>query len=134
MKQMQQEAKDAISAKLAELKKDHALKDKAFKENLDRLKNLRQQAQEAEGRILRALPELDSTLEFLSDRLPEEDWAARVPPLVGVGALEKFEAVAAALPALRAAFREVDGQSQNLRQEMWKCWLLCIPQEVICRR
>ncbi len=79
---------------------------------------LRQQAQEAEGRILRALPELDSTLEFLSDRLPEEDWAARVPSLVGVGALEKFEAVAAALPALRAAFREVDGQSQNLRQEL----------------
>lgn len=78
---------------------------------------LRQQAQEAEGRILRALPELDSTLEFLSDRLLE-DWAARVPPLAGGGALEKFEAVAAALPALRAAFREVDGQSQNLRQEL----------------
>merc|ERR1712078_136496 len=74
---------------------------------------LRQQAQEAEGRILRALPELDSTLEFLSDRLPEE---GRVPPPVSAGALEKFEAVAAALPALRAAFREVESQSQ--RQEL----------------
>ena len=76
---------------------------------------LRQQAQEAEGRILRALPKLDSTLEFLSDRLPEE---GRVPPPVGAGALEKIEAVAAALPALRAAFREVDGQSLSLRQEL----------------
>ena len=78
---------------------------------------MRDQARAAENRLLRALPELDTTLEFLADHLSAEGGAQVALP-AGAGALEKFEAVAGSLPALRAAFRVVEGESQSLKQEL----------------